>query len=270
MINFKKSKQYTLSIRLSTDGFCFAVHNPLADNEFAYMPYRVESHKTVAGNLKTAMEGTELLKHSYAAVNIVLPDVQYTIVPKEYYAEQCASDIYQQNYPQAGGSVEVLSNVVGEEQAVVLFAIEKDLYRLITQRYPKAQICASISALINYGVEKSYAQSSPYCLAHLRKQGTDLLCFSNGTPLFVNTFRGNNMADMQYFLLNCWQVLGLSQEDDTLHIAGTTRHGKTLMKELDRFIQNIHQIRPAEEFHSTELARIDGMPFDLQTLISCE
>ena len=270
MINFRKSKQYTLSIRLSTDGFCFAVHNPLADSEFAYMPYRVEPHKTVAGNLKTAIEETELLKHPYATVNIVLPDAPYTLVPKEYYAEQCAGDIYQQNFPLTSGSAEILSNIVGEEQAVVLFAIEKDLYKLITQRYPKAQIYASVSALINYGVEKSYAQNSPYCLAHLRKQGTDLLCFSNGTPLFVNTFRGNNMADIQYFLLNCWQVLGLSQTDDTLHVAGTTRNGKALTKELARFIQNIHPIRPAEEFHSTELARIDGMPFDLQTLISCE
>ena len=270
MIDFKKSKQYILSIRLSADGFCFAVHNPLADNEFAYMPYRVEPHKTIAGNLKTAIEETELLKHTYATVNIVLPDVQYTIVPKEYYAEQCASDIFMQNFPQTSGSAEILSNIVGEEQTVVLFAIEKDLYKLITQRYPKAQIHASISALINYGVEKSYAQNSPYCLAHLRKQGTDLLCLSNGAPLFVNTFRGNNMADIQYFLLNCWQVLGLSQTDDTLHVAGTTRNGKALTKELARFIQNIHPIRPAEEFHSTELARIDGMPFDLQTLISCE
>ena len=270
MIDFKRSKQYTLSIRLSTDGFCFAVHNPQVDNEYAYLPYRIEAHKTITGNLKTAIEETELLRHSYEAVNIILPDVQYTIVPKEYYAEQCTKDIYMQNFPQTNNSAEILHNFVGEEQAIVLFAIERELYKFITRRYPKAQIHASISALINYGLEKSYAQNKPYCLMHLRKQGIDLLCFSNGIPIFVNTFRGSNIANMQYFLLNCWQVLGLSQTDDTLHIAGTTRHGKTLTKELRRFIQNIHLIRSAEEFHSTELARIEEMPFDLQTLISCE
>ncbi|WP_349832949.1 DUF3822 family protein, partial [Bacteroides fragilis] len=35
-IDFGKSEQYTLSIRLSTDGFSFSVFNPLGDGEFSY------------------------------------------------------------------------------------------------------------------------------------------------------------------------------------------------------------------------------------------
>ena len=62
----------------------------------------------------------------------------------------------------------------------------------------------------------------------------------------------------------------MSQTDDTLHIVGQQRATKALLKELTLFIQNIHIIRPAEEFHSTELARVDEMPFDLQALIACE
>ena len=34
--DFNKSEQYTLSIRLSTDGFSFSVFNPLGDGEFSY------------------------------------------------------------------------------------------------------------------------------------------------------------------------------------------------------------------------------------------
>ena len=271
MIDFKKTKQYTLSIRLSTDGFCFAVHNPSADTEFAYQPYRIDTHKSIVANLKTALEDTEMLCHTYGTVDILLPQAPYTIVPKEFYAEQCTQDIFRQNFPQATTSTQVLSNVVSEGQAIVLFGIEYQLYKFITERFPKARFHASISALINYCVEKSYANvGKTYCLGHLHKHGTDLLCFSQGTPLFVNTFDAIQASDTAFYMLNVWQTLGLSQTDDTLHIAGTTRHAKNLIKELGRFIQHIHLVRPAEEFHATELARVDEIPFDLQTLISCE
>ena len=271
MIDFNKSRHYTLSIRLSTDGFCFAVHNPQAANEYAYLPYRIDPLKPLTSNLKAAVEETEMLRHTYGAVNIILADANYTLIPKEYYAEQCAHDIYVQNFPQAAPNTQVLTNIVSEEQTIVLFGMEHQLHKFITERYPKAKIYASISPLIEHAVEKSYAQSGkPYCLAHLNKRGTDLLCISNGTLQFANTFDNPDTGDAIYYLLNCWQMLGLSQTDDTLHIAGTARHAKALTNELGRFIKHIHTVRPAEEFHSTELARIDEIPFDLQTLISCE
>ena len=270
MIDFNKSKQYTLSIRLSTDGFCFAIHNPLVDNEYAYQPYRIDTHKTIAANLKAATEELALLKHTYATVNILLANTTYTIVPKEFYADQCAHDFYAQNFPQVPATTEIRSNIVGEEQAVVLFSIESQLRKFIAERFPKAQIYASVSPLINYASEKSYKNNKRLCFVHLHKNSADLLCFDNGAPQLINTLRGNDIADIPYFLLNCWQMLGLSQTDDTLYIASTIRNTKTLVKELNRFIQNIHLLRPGEEFHSTELARIDEIPFDLQALIACE
>lgn len=40
--DFNKSEQYTLSIRLSTDGFSFSVFNPLGDGEFSYYDREVD------------------------------------------------------------------------------------------------------------------------------------------------------------------------------------------------------------------------------------
>ena len=37
-IDFTKSEQYTLSIRLSADGFSFSIYNPLTDNDFCFVP----------------------------------------------------------------------------------------------------------------------------------------------------------------------------------------------------------------------------------------
>ena len=163
-----------------------------------------------------------------------------------------------------------MHNIVDDEQAVVLFAIEKQLHKYITTQYPKAKVYAAITPLIHFGVERSYTTGKRYSLLHVSKRSIDFMCYENATPLFINTFQYRNTADALYYLLNCWSTLKLSQTEDTLHIAGQSRHTKALIKELEKFINNIRIVRPAEEFHSTELARIDELPLDLQTLIACE
>ena len=271
MIDFNKTRQYTLSIRLSTGGFCFAVHNPDAVGEFAYQPYRIDSQKSLTANLKTAVKESELLRHTYKNVNIIVADTNYTLIPKEYYAETHKQDFYQQNFSLDTHNIVLFDNVVADDGAVVLFAIEQQLHKYIAERFPKAQIYASVSPLINYGSEKSYTDSHKHCMVHVHNGQFDLICFEKSAPLFVNTFKYKDTADALYYLLNCWSILGLSQTDDTLHITGSpARNVKKLHRDAAQFIQHTHLIRPAEEFHSNELARIDELPFDLQTLIACE
>ena len=270
MIDFNRTRQYTLSIRLSTDGFCFAVYNPNAANEYAYLPYRVDSLKPLTANLKAAIEETQMLRHTYGAVNVILADTSYTLVPKEYHVEQYEEEFYRQNVSIPNTNITIMHNIAGDEQAVVLFAIEKQLHKYITTQYPKAKFYASITPLIDFGVERSYATGKKHCLLHVGKRSMDFMCYENASPLFINTFQFRNTADALFYLLNCWTTLGLSQTEDTLHVAGQSRQAKALIHELEKFIKNIHVVRPAEEFHSNELARIDELPFDLQTLISCE
>ena len=270
MIDFNKTRQYTLSIRLSTGGFCFAVHNPKADNEYAVQPYRRDPSKPLASNLKAAIAETTMLRHTYETVNISLADIPYTLLPKEYYDEQYESELYQYNICTSDPNSIVMHNTVADGQAVLLFAIEKQLHKLITTHYPKANVYAAISPVINFGAERSYAIGKRYCLLHAHRHSIEFMCYENAMPLLVNTFKYKDAADAIFYLLNCWTTLGLSQSTDTLHIAGQLRHTKAITRDLEKFIQHIHLVRPAEEFHSTELARIDEMPFDLQALIACE
>jgi hypothetical protein len=270
VIDFNKTRQYTLSIRLSADGFCFTIHNPQVANEYAYLPYRIDPLKPLTANLKRAIEETDMLHYTYGATNIILADASYTLVPKEYYAEQYKQEFYRQNISGTTTNSTIMHNVVGDERVVLLFAIDKQLHKYLTAQYPKARIYASISPLINFGVERSYATEKKYCLLHVNKRSIDFMCYENAAPLFANSFQCRNTADALYYILNCWSMLGLSQTDETLHIAGQSRQTKALTKELGKFIKNIHTIRPAEEFHSSELARIDELTLDLQTLIACE
>ena len=41
-IDFSKSEQYTLSIRLSTDGFSFSIYNPILDSSLSYFSQEID------------------------------------------------------------------------------------------------------------------------------------------------------------------------------------------------------------------------------------
>ena len=71
MIDFTKSKQYTLSIRLSTDGFSFSIYNPIHDNSLSTIEKETDTSLSLTANLKATFRESDFLNHSYKRVNIM-------------------------------------------------------------------------------------------------------------------------------------------------------------------------------------------------------
>ena len=87
-IDFTKSEQYTLSIRLSADGFSFSIYNPLTDNDFCFVPHPVNTGYSMTANLKDMLTKTEALKYPYKRVNILYDSPRFTPVPLELFEDE--------------------------------------------------------------------------------------------------------------------------------------------------------------------------------------
>ena len=70
--DFNKSEQYTLSIRLSTDGFSFSVFNPLGDGEFSYYDRAVDESFSLTANLKQTFRELAWLERPFRRVNVLM------------------------------------------------------------------------------------------------------------------------------------------------------------------------------------------------------
>ena len=86
-IDFTKSEQYTLSIRLSTDGFSFSVYNPLEECDFYFQTFAVNTQQSMAANVKAFLAQTAELKYTYRQVNILIHTARYTSVPPNIFNE---------------------------------------------------------------------------------------------------------------------------------------------------------------------------------------
>ena len=64
MIDFTKSKQYTLSIRLSTDGFSFSIYNPIHDDSLSIIEKEIDTSSIPYSQSKDGLSRIGLPKSS--------------------------------------------------------------------------------------------------------------------------------------------------------------------------------------------------------------
>ena len=71
-IDFTKSEQYTLSIRLSADGFSFSIYNPFGREQLCFDSYAFNASCSMTANIKEMLTSTEALKYPYKRINILV------------------------------------------------------------------------------------------------------------------------------------------------------------------------------------------------------
>ena len=134
MIDFTKSKQYTLSIRLSTDGFSFSIYNPIHDDSLSIIEKEIESSLSLTANLKTVFHESDFLSHPYKRMNIMMAGKRFTIVPLDLFEEEQAELLFYHNHQKRENET-VIYNILQKNNLVVIFGIDKSAYTFLKEQY---------------------------------------------------------------------------------------------------------------------------------------
>lgn len=255
MIDFSKSSQYTLSIRLGTDGFSFSVFTPLEGNGHTVFNREVNESLSLTANLKQAFREVEWLSLPYRRVNVLMADRRYTFVPLEFFEDEQAEQLFYYNHPERENE-QVRYNIL-RNNIVVLFGMDKSACSFLEEQYASVKFYSQSTPCISYFAAKSRLGNSRKMYAHLRKADVDIYCYERGRLLFANSFACTNTADRVYYLLYIWKQLGFEQERDELHLAGCLCEKEQLLSELRRFVRQVFIMNPVENI-------------DFQAITSCE
>ena len=267
--DLNKSEQYTLSIRLSTDGFSFSIYNPLSGNDFYFRVYPVNTQRSMAANVKAFLTATEELKHPFKQINILIQSERYTPVPLELFEDEQMEAVFYQNLPKLQNEV-ILCNILGKTSTVVLFSLDKLTHLYLTEQFPTARFFSSVSPQIEHLAYKSIQGNNLKLYANLHDRSIEAFAFDKGRLLLTNTFQTSGSNDVNYYLLNLWQQLRFDQERDEVHLIGPLDTRKEVTACLQKYIRHVYSINPHAEFNQSESSPIESIPFDIQSLISCE
>ncbi len=255
-IDFNKSEQYTLSIRLSADGFSFSVFNPLDEGNCTFHHYQVDETLSMTANLKRAFKQLEWLRLPYRRVYVLMAGKRFTLMPLELFEDEQTELVFYHNHPKRDNE-QIHYNVLRKNNTVVLFSMDKSVCNFLSEQYPHVRFHSQAGSLVEYFSIKSRQGNSRKMYANFRKRAVEVFCYDRGALLLVNSFECKNTPDRIYYLLYAWKQLAFDQQRDELHLAGELDDKEALLAELRRFVRQVFVMTP-----STNL--------DLQFISTCE
>ena len=268
------SKSFTplsLSIRLRADGFSFFVCDVQSNTLIQGEHFAASDACSLAEQLQRELGRPEYFNRQIGQA-YVLVCTPSTHVPLEAFRREEAVDLFSFTFPQQSMlDSRVAYTILPELESVELFAISRDVEDAILQYYPTARIFASRSMLIER--LSRYADDNlsdcHYLFCCLADEGIEVITFANGRLRYANTFAEKQKTNIQYFVLNVWQMLGLEAESDRLIIVADEAYPelKLLLQGFGLYLRNVDSIQPSELFPNVALARERKMPLDLKALL---
>jgi hypothetical protein len=258
----------SLSIRVCTDGLSFCVYSPTEEEPYKYVVYKVKPTISLAANLKTALNSEPILQSDYQRVNVLVTTPKFTTVPVVAFKSEDIVDVFNFNFPKEKPQ-HVSYNVLRRAGIAIIFGLEKNVYQLIRDDFPRARFYASSSTLIEYFAERSMFGNNKKMFVYLHESEMTLYCFDQGCLVFVNSYPVRTVDDCQYYILNVWQQLGFDQIDDMLFIVSDNDMREQLSTKISYFLSNVDVVDRREDFRHTITKGNSEIPYDLQTLLVC-
>lgn len=257
----------TLSIRISTNGFCFCSHIPTQPDSLKYFTCQPDIKRSLASNIQTAFENCPLIGHNEEYnIKAIIETGEFTCIPTEYDNNSDYRQFFDYCFPN-NEEREIISNRLNAQGCTILFPIEKSVYETI-QSFGEVALYTPASIIMSYLNYKPMAKEQ-YMLAYLYNDYALIITMKNGKAGISNIFKKEELGNILFYMLSIWKEQGLSQTDDHLYLCGDNSI-EELALTAGKFIKHIKRINPNELFSPSLLNRIEGIPFDLQALILCE
>jgi hypothetical protein len=255
-IDFSKSEQYTLSIRLGTDGFSFSLFDALSDGESWIADRAVDVSTSLLVNLKQTVREEKWLSNPFRKVYVLIDDSRFTMLPLELFEDEQAEAFFHQNFAPVSNEV-VRYQLLHRSNVVVLFGVDKSLLTYLEAQFHEVNIRSQAAMLMEYFSQKSTLGNNRKLYAYIHSAKLDVYCYERRRLLLANSFDCRLTPDRMYYLLYVWNQLGFDQERDELNLCGELTDKDALLNGLKKYVRQVFVLNPADHV-------------DLRTIPSCE
>ena len=255
------NRQKRLIIRISKGRLSFATTD---GSEVLFEEYPLNSSISMAANLREALRTLPLLSDDFERV-LVMADSPTLMVPANIFVEEDSEALYRHAYT-GEEQLQVMHSVLPDLNAVVLFAIQKDLRSVIANNFGNVSYSSAVAPVWRHLHQRSYTGQRQKLYGYFHDRRMEVFSFQQNRFKFCNSFAVNNPNDALYYLLAVWKQLSMEAEHDELHLVGDIQEREQLMEESQRFVKHVFYINPSGEFNRAPVTQIKGMPYDLMTL----
>lgn len=259
-----RDKAGRMTIRAAANSLSFAVPNGTGIAQIDFKHYVTKSGVSLAANLRGAFKTEEMLRQPPEKAK-VLVDSPSLLIPIEEYREADNDLLYFHSFPDTVGAT-VVSNVLPDLNAVVLFALNRDLKLVVEDHFKDTIYVCLMRSVWDYLHSRSFIGNRRKLYGYFHDNGIlELFSFERNRFVFCNKYDARRMKDAVYFILFVWKQLALDQLRDELFLVGDLPDKDNLLTALRMYVSEVIVINPTATFDRAPITQIKGIPFDMIT-----
>ncbi|PKQ60407.1 hypothetical protein BZG02_19275 [Labilibaculum filiforme] len=243
-----KTKEYTLSIQVSLDGFSFSILNShlkcIALNQF--IPFKTNSDNNPINSFIEIVRNNELLNLDFKDVSLVWISDKALLIPSEFFSEDFAYESFQLSH-HLDKSDCLQWNEITELKAWIVFSFPNNINEFIQSHFKNSILYHHCFPFYKEALNQKIAENHPQVFLNIQNNFFHVIIPDRNGKHFINTFSYSASSDLAYYILNIFKQQKLNNERSKLIIDGLVQEDSQVILLLKKYLGQVEvKLLPSE------------------------
>lgn len=260
-VELNDSQHYTLSIRITSDGFCFCIFDN-RHQKFIFFK-NVATISLDIELIKQQINIDPIFNYPFAKIIIAYCGKHYTLLPEILFEENNKKELFGFNQPLTETEI-IRYETICETEIVNIYSISENLFYFLKQKFPQAVILHQASTLINEAILSSKTQQIQSLHIDVYPDFFYATIVDNGNLILSNSFAYENTNEFIYFVISLFNRFELSLSEVNLFLSGNINKTSEEVRILRNYISHIvfeetpgyHFVPQFQEVNFHELSKL--------------
>ncbi|MDL2251602.1 DUF3822 family protein [Odoribacter sp. OttesenSCG-928-J03] len=254
----ENSNQYILSIRFTTDGLSFCIHESSGKLlVFSLKPHTLTSQDEIIAKTKQAIAEDELLKLKYKKVYINPCQKEKILIPAHIFNKNHLPDLFRLCVP-TDKNDHLLYRKIRILEAYIAESLPRNFVTFLTTKYQSLCVVNSAYPFIINSLSSTLLNTH-HLFIDIHETYFDMLITKDAEMILFNSFQYNAIPDLIYYVLQCIKKTGIKADKLRTVISGNLVNDPKLYQLLSNYIpeisfledSNLEQLVKNEELNSS-------------------
>lgn len=233
------NNQYSLSIRILSDGFSLCVYDE-KHTIISRKNIMQEQQNDISELLENLLGNNEEVHQNYRDTAIICESGFYTIIPEVFYKPEKERAFLQLQHPSLPDRYQTFHFTFSNQQCVLIFGLEENIIQLfgryLSHSTPELHLVNIIKNNINEGDNK--------VTVWIRQEEIDCIVYKDRKLILLNKFNYQSPEDIVYHILNIHQQLNLNPNEIITEVFsdGNLQTEKLIRNYIPKFVIKSKQI----------------------------
>lgn len=236
----KLAPNFRLSIYLNNDQLVYSIIDILSRKLLhlqSYNFFNILNKEEYNITLKQMIAGDDLLTLPYSKTHIHLLTECMTLIPESLFDESKKSELLEFNQ-QNISSFNIRNDSIQKTEAVIIYGIDIETEKNLTDYFPKSKINHSASSLIETWIKANAGTEVLHC--YVQPSTIQIGYIKNEQLKFFNIYQYKSPEDFIYYLMNVVNHLSIDQDKINLIFSGEVVADSGIYKLAYKYIRTIH------------------------------